>query len=76
MKYTEIQELSAKELVKKCKAATSELFTLKMKNSLGQLANPMEIRKLRREVAQFKTAISKNAVTKVAGKATKKVAKK
>ena len=61
MDYTEIKELSAKELAKKSKAATAELFTMKMKNSLGQLANPLEIRKLRREVAQFKTAISQTA---------------
>jgi len=76
MNYTEIKDLSAKELAKKSKAATAELFTLKMKNSLGQLANPMEIKKLRREIAQIKTAISKNAVAPSAGKATKKVAKK
>jgi len=73
MNYADVKDLSVKELAKKSKAATSELFTLKMKNSLGQLANPMEIRKLRREVAQIKTAISLNASGKPA-KATKKKA--
>lgn len=74
MNYADVKDLSAKELAKKSKAAVSELFTLKMKNSLGQLANPMEIRKLRREVAQIKTAISLNSAkpVKKAAKAAKK----
>jgi len=64
MNFADVKDLSVKELAKKTKAATGELFTLKMKNSLGQLANPMEIRKLRREIAQMKTAAAQTAAKK------------
>ena len=55
MKYADYKNLSKAELKKKLKAGTSELFNIKMKNSLGQLANPMEIRKLRKEIARINT---------------------
>jgi large subunit ribosomal protein L29 len=77
MKFADVKDLSKTELVKKNKAAVAELFTLKMKNTLGQLANPLEIRKVRREVARIKTALSLQS-QKVATKAApkKKTAKK
>lgn len=61
MKFTEIKDMSNAELVKKQKAAAKEIFTAKMKNSLGQLSNPLEIRKMRRELARIKTAISQKS---------------
>ena len=61
MKFTDVKDLTEKELLKKRKAASSELFTLKIKNSLGQVANPLEIRKLRRNVARIQTALSQKA---------------
>ncbi len=61
MKFTEIKDMSNAELVKKQKVATKEIFTAKMKNSLGQLSNPLEIRKMRRELARIKTAISQKS---------------
>lgn len=57
MKYTEIKDLSVAELKKKKAGLTDELFTSSMKNSLGQLGNPLEIRKLRRDVARVNTAL-------------------
>jgi large subunit ribosomal protein L29 len=57
MKYTEIKDLSVGELKKKKAALSDELFTSSMKNSLGQLGNPLEIRKLRRDVARVNTAL-------------------
>ena len=57
MKYTEVKDLSAVELKKKKGALTHEFFTAKMKNSLGQLGNPLEIRKIRRDLARVNTAL-------------------
>ena len=62
MKFTEITEMSAAELKKKKTGATQDLFDAKMKNSLGQLGNPIEIRNLRKNLARINTAlVQKNA---------------
>lgn len=57
MKYQDISGLKVDELKTKLKEAKNDLFHLKMKNSLGQLGNPLEIRFLRKDIAKFKTAI-------------------
>ena len=59
MKFNEIESLSKTELQKKIKAAEADLFQAKLKNSIGQLANPMEIRSLRKTVAKLQTALTK-----------------
>ncbi|MFK8137297.1 MAG: 50S ribosomal protein L29 [Bdellovibrionales bacterium] len=58
MKFTDISGLSVEELRKKSTETSRELFDMKMKNALGQLGNPLEIRFKRREVAKIKTAIT------------------
>ncbi len=62
MKFTEIKELSVNELKKKRTALSQELFQAKIKNSIGQLSNPIEIRKLRRDIARINTAIVRKVV--------------
>jgi large subunit ribosomal protein L29 len=57
MKFTEIKDLSVVELKKKRANLADELFQAKIKNSIGQLANPLEIRKLRKNIARLNTAI-------------------
>ncbi|MBX3039293.1 MAG: 50S ribosomal protein L29 [Bdellovibrionaceae bacterium] len=59
MKFTEIKDLSVTELKKKRTALSKELFDAKIKNSIGQLGNPIEIRQLRRDIARINTAIVK-----------------
>lgn len=59
MKFTEMKDLSVPELKKKRTALSKELFDAKLKNSIGQLANPLEIRNLRRDIARINTAIVK-----------------
>lgn len=59
MKFNEIKDLSVPELKKKRAALSKELFDAKLKNSIGQLANPIEIRNLRRDIAKINTAIVK-----------------
>ena len=62
MKFSEVSELSLVELKKKKKALKQDLFQAQMKNSLGQLSNPIEIRMMRRNLARLNTAITVKAV--------------
>jgi large subunit ribosomal protein L29 len=59
MKFVEIKDLSVTELKKKRAALSEELFQARIKNSIGQLSNPIEIRDLRRDIAKINTAIVK-----------------
>lgn len=58
MKFVDVTGLSVEELRKKSVELTKSLFEMKIKNSLGQLGNPLEIRYTRRDIARVKTAIS------------------
>ena len=60
MKYTDIKDLSATELKKKKAGLAQDLFDMKMKNQLGQLTNPLEIRYLRRDLAKVNTALAQS----------------
>jgi large subunit ribosomal protein L29 len=57
MKFAEIAGLSEKELKKKSVELRQQLFEARMKNALGQLANPMVIRQARRDIARLQTAL-------------------
>lgn len=57
MKYADIKDLSVTELKKKRTALSQELFEARVKNSIGQMANPIEIRNLRKDIARINTAI-------------------
>ncbi|HEX7675160.1 MAG TPA: 50S ribosomal protein L29 [Bdellovibrio sp.] len=59
MKFVEIKDLSVTELKKKRAALSEELFQARIKNSIGQLSNPIEIRDLRKNIARINTAIVK-----------------
>lgn len=59
MKATEMKDLSVTELKKKRTTLSEELFQARIKNSIGQLSNPIEIRDLRRNIARINTAIVK-----------------
>lgn len=83
MKYSEVTALSAAELKNKVKESQAELFEARMKHSLGQLANPMALRQLRKDIARMKMATAlgetKGAAVKTAApkvKAKTKVARK
>lgn len=58
MKFSEIKDLTVDELRKKEVAQREEYFMLKMKNPLGQIANPLSIRMARKNIAKLKTAIN------------------
>lgn len=57
MKFSEIKVLSLKDLQKKRSTLSQELFEARMKNTIGQLANPLVIKQLRRNIARLNTAI-------------------
>lgn len=59
MKFVEIKDLSVTDLKKKRTTLSEELFQARIKNSIGQLSNPIEIRDLRRDIARINTAIVK-----------------
>lgn len=58
MKFAEIKDLTVEELRKKSVEMRNELFQLKMKNELGQVGNPLQIRFLRKDIAKVKTALT------------------
>lgn len=62
MKYQDVKDLSVAELKKKKAALAQDLFEAEMKNSLGQLSNPLEIRAIRRNIARMNTALVQKVV--------------
>lgn len=58
MKFADVKDLSSVELVKKINLKKNELFELKMKSHMGQLANPLQVRTSRRELAKMLTALN------------------
>jgi large subunit ribosomal protein L29 len=61
MNFKEIQGLTVNELKKRTRELRAELFTLKMKNTLGQVNNPLEVRTVRRSVARLLTALTQKS---------------
>ncbi len=62
MKTTDFKDMSLIELKKKRASMSKDLFEARMKNTIGQLPNPLEIRKLRRDIARVNTSIVKKMV--------------
>ena len=57
MKFSDIKELTSGELRKRVVKLREELFEARMKHTLGQLGNPIEIRGKRKDLARLKTAL-------------------
>lgn len=58
MKFHEIKSLDKNELSKRVLEARKALVDLKLKNSMGRLENPIQIRAKRREISKLLTASS------------------
>ena len=58
MKAHELRDQSLKELESVEREKAEELMQLKIKLSMRQLDNPLQVRELRREVAVIKTVIT------------------
>ena len=57
MKFTEVKDLTSSELRKRMSQIRIDIFDAKMKHTLGQLGNPIEIRSKRKELARLMTAL-------------------
>ncbi|MDR1928712.1 MAG: 50S ribosomal protein L29 [Endomicrobium sp.] len=55
--FNAIKDISVDELSMKLKELQEKLFKLKLHHSIGNLKNPMEIRKTKRSIAKIKTII-------------------
>ena len=63
MKKTElekIRELNETELDKKLRDLKEELFNLRFQHAINQLANPMRLKAVKKEIAVVKTIIREN----------------
>ncbi|MEZ4873349.1 MAG: 50S ribosomal protein L29 [Bdellovibrionales bacterium] len=58
MKFAEIKDLTVEELRKRQSSLKEELFETSMKHKLGQVGSPMDVRKVRRDIARVKTALN------------------
>ena len=52
-----VHELIDDELKQKLESLKTELFNLRFSHATGQLANPMQIQNVRRDIARVKTVI-------------------
>lgn len=59
MNFNEMSSLPIEQLTKKAKELRNQIFELKMKNSVGQLGNPLQIRHLRKDYARIQTALAR-----------------
>lgn len=69
MKVKEIREFSSDDLEKKIDGWEEELFNLRFQAKMGQLANPLQLRLVRRDIAKAKTVL--NEMKRTAGSAKK-----
>lgn len=57
MKSKEIRNLSSDELQARMDELKTELFNLRFQLATGQLDNPMQIKRVRKDIARVKTII-------------------
>ena len=55
-----IQELTIPEVEDKIREMKKEVFTLRFRNAMRQLDNPMRIRFLKRDIARYTTALTEH----------------
>lgn len=57
MKANKLHELNDAELQSKLLDLKTEYFNLRFQNATGQLANPLKLREVKRDIARVKTII-------------------
>ena len=60
--WQETKSLSNVELEAKLRASEEQLFRMKFRHASTPLKNALEIRKVRRMIAQFKTLLNEKAI--------------
>ncbi len=68
MKINEIKSLSSAELNARLKELNMELFNLRFSNASRNLASPVQIRNVKREIARVKTVIREKQIAETGGK--------
>ena len=56
--------MSPEEIVKRVDGWEEELFNLRFQARLGQLANPLQLRMVRRDIARAKTILREKSVSR------------
>lgn len=64
MKINEIKALDAKQLAEKLEEKRAQLRQLKLNHVVTPLANPSEIKSVRRDIARLETVIRQNELNK------------
>ena len=67
MKISEIKTLSQAELNARLRELNMELFNLRFSNASRNLANPVQIRNVKREIARVKTVIREKEMAGAGG---------
>ena len=62
MKINEIKSLSVAELNARLKELNQELFNLRFSHATRNLANPMQIHNVKKEIARVKTVIREKEI--------------
>jgi large subunit ribosomal protein L29 len=62
MKVKEIRDMSREDVSKKIDGWEEELFNLRFQAKMGQLANPLQLRLVRRDIARAKTILNEKSV--------------
>lgn len=62
MKINEIKTLSSSELNARLRELNMELFNLRFSNASRNLASPVQIRNVKREIARVKTVIREKEI--------------
>lgn len=57
MKASEVKQLSAAELDQRLAQLKEELFNLRFQLATGQLENPMNLKRVKRDIARVKTVM-------------------
>jgi large subunit ribosomal protein L29 len=57
VKPQEVRELADAELATKARELNDELFHLRLRRATSQLANPMKVRQVKRDLARVKTVL-------------------
>lgn len=68
MKVKEIREMSREDVLKKIDGWEEELFNLRFQAKMGQLANPLQLRLIRKDIAKAKTILNEKSKTATTSK--------
>lgn len=71
MKINEIKSMTNEELNNKLSSLKAELFNLRFSHATGNLANPMLLNTLKKDIARIKTVLTERELKINADKSTK-----